>query len=116
MTDRNQDIDQMLHAAMGLGATASASALRDVSRLIHEDNTSLALDQIAILSSLTERAQTCLSVATQAEAEGDDKLAELGWLQALSLMNHLTEQTTGIETTVTEEEQFFAKQVAGKAH
>ena len=89
MTDRDQELEHMLHAAMGLGASASASALRNVSQLVREDSTLPALEQIAILSSMSERAQTCMIVAAHAEAEGDTKLAELGWLQALSLMNHM---------------------------
>jgi hypothetical protein len=116
MTDRNRELAEMMQAAMGLGASASASALRNVSQLAHEDGIQPALDQIAILSSLSERAQTCMSVAAAAEAEGDARLAEHGWLHALALMNHMTEQATEVETPMTEQEHFFSRQVAGRRH
>lgn len=116
MTDRNHEIDEMMQAAMGLGASASASALRNVSQLVREDGTQSALDQIAILSSLSERAQTCMSVAAAAEVEGDAQLAEHGWLHALSLMNHMAEAATEVETPMTEQEHFFSRQVAGRRH
>lgn len=116
MTDRNHELDEMMQAAIGLGASASASALRNVSLLVRQDGTQSALEQTAILSSLSERAQTCMSVAAQAEAEGDAKLAELGWLHALSLMNHMTEEASEVATPLTEQEQFFSKQVASRRH
>ena len=116
MTDRYQELEQMLQAAMGLGAGASASALRSVSQAAEQDGTQAALEQIAILSSMSERAQTCMSVAAQAEAEGDSQLAERGWLHALSLMNQMTEEATEVETPLTEQEHFFSRQVAGRRH
>ena len=116
MTDRDHELDELMQAAMGLGASASASALRQVSQLAREDGTRSALDQIAILSSLSQRAQTCMSVAEQAEVEGDAKLAELGWLHALSLMNHMTEEATEVATPLSQNEHFFSIQVAGRKH
>lgn len=116
MTDRDHELDEMKQAAMGLGASASASALRQVSQLAREEGASSALDQIAILSSLSERAQTCMSVAAQAEIDGDARLAELGWLHALSLMNHMTEETAEVATPLSDNEHFFSKQVAERKH
>ena len=116
MTDRKQELEQMLQATMGLGASAGASALRHVSELAREEGAQPALEQIAILSSMSERAQTCMIVAAHAEAEGDTKLAELGWLQALSLMNHMAEESAELETPATEQEQFFSRQAAGRTH
>ena len=116
MTNRKHELEQMLEAALGLGPSASASALRNVSELAGKDGTQPTLEQIAILTSLSERAQTCMTVAAQAEAEGDVKLAELGWLQALSLMNHMAEESVGQETPASQEEHFSSRKVAGRLH
>ena len=112
MTDRNHELDQLLQATIGLGASASATALRNVSDMHREVETSAILDQIAILSSLSERAETCLTVAAYAEAENNSPLAEQGCLQALTLMNHMAEISTGLEPSEDLDGQFTSFAVA----
>ena len=46
MTDRNQALDQFLYAVQGLGASASASALRNVLSLAQSDAATDALDRL----------------------------------------------------------------------
>ena len=116
MTDRKHELEQMLQATMGLGASAGASALRSVSRLADAGETSGALSQIAMQSSLSERAQTCMSVAAQAEMDGDSGLAELGWLQAMSFLNHLAAEAAEQDLSEAEDIQQFSRQIAGRVH
>ncbi len=116
MSNHHQEIGENLHAVIGLGASASASALRNVSQLVQQDNTKTALDEIAILSALSARAQMCLNVAVQAEADGDAELAELGWQHAHNLMDHLARETAALETAVAEDEPHYEQRVIGQAH
>ncbi|MGI9464379.1 MAG: hypothetical protein ACR2OM_10585 [Aestuariivirgaceae bacterium] len=116
MTDRNHELDQILQAAEGLGASASASALRHVYKLAFDSNTKPALDQIASLSTTSERARTCMSVATKAQNDGDGELAELGWLQALSLMNHMAEEVAAFQAVATEAGPASVKPSANRSH
>ena len=108
MTDRDHELDQILQAAQGLGASAGASALRHVYQLAFAGSTGSALDQIAGLSAMSERARTCMAVASKAEADGDGKLAELGWLQALSLMNYMAQDVADQDGTAADDEQIFS--------
>ena len=57
-----------------------------------------------------------MSVATKAQAEGDGELAELGWLQALSLMNHMAEEVAAHHTHADDSEQTFKKWATSRAH
>ena len=116
MTVRKHELDQLLQATMGLGASAGASALRTVSDLASHEGAAGVLDQIAILSSLSQRAETCMSVAAKAELSGDVKLAELGWLHSMSLLNHLATESASQGLPEAEEIQHFSRQVAGRVH
>ena len=116
MTDRNHELDQLLHAVQGLGASASAASLRNIYQAAGEHGTRTLLDQIAGMSALSERAGMCMKVAARAEAEGDQKLAELGWLQALTFMNYLAEEAAGREAATADDSQFFSDRQVSNVH
>ena len=65
---------------------------------------------------MSERARTCMTVAAKAEADGDGKLAELGWLQALSLMNYMAEDIADHDGAAADDERIFSNYAVGSTN